>query len=113
MIFKDRMKLVDQYKEWLKGYPEISDCPASVIAFLDLNGFLKDERERNRWIPCSERLPKPSEHTDDMVLVCTSYGKIRFGACWYNRGICEGWVDGLPVVAWMPLPDPWKGAKNE
>lgn len=66
-----------------------------------------------QWIPCSERLPKPSDHMDDMVLVSTKDGKVRFGSCWYNRAMCEGWVGDMPVVAWMPLPEPYIRGEEE
>lgn len=75
------------------------------------------------WIPCSERLPKDYEE----VLVWFEY--FRFGD--YNRlyqtyGIGDysseydswminhesGWSK-LRVFAWMPLPEPWKGEKDE
>ena len=90
---------------------KINDITIHCTSQEDHDEVLKILRSAN-WIPCSERLPKPSEHTDNMVLVCMSDGKVRFGACWYNRGICEGWVGDLPVVAWRPLPEPWKGEER-
>ena len=59
------------------------------------------------WIPCSERLPKWKEHTDDMVLVCYADGSVRF-----NTFMNWQWVQGEPI-AWMPLPKPWKGADHK
>ena len=56
-----------------------------------------------KWIPCSERLPLLSEHVDGMVLVCYGNGSIRFDACSNGE-----WVHGNPI-AWMPLPEPWRG----
>ena len=55
-----------------------------------------------RWISCSERLPSKADHTDDMVLVCYRNGSVRFNT------YMNGWVQGNPV-AWMPLPEPYKG----
>ena len=56
-----------------------------------------------KWIPCSERLPLKSDHVDDMVLVAYGNGSIRFNT--YMNG---AWVQGNPI-AWMPLPEPWRG----
>ena len=69
-----------------------------------------------KWILCSERLPedddyKPfSYYEDGAILYCTKDGKIGFG--WYYESTKE-WAnedDGYPgeVVAWMPLPEPYK-----
>lgn len=48
MLFKNRMKLADEYIKWIEENPPILDCPASVIAFLDLKGLLKDEKEEKK-----------------------------------------------------------------
>ena len=55
------------------------------------------------WIPVTERLPRNRDHKDDMVLVCNENGSIRFNTC-----INGTWVYGNPI-AWMPLPEPYKG----
>ena len=69
------------------------------------------------WIPCSERLPA----NDDWVIASildevgdTPYRYSDFG--WYfERAKC--WIidseQRTDVVAWMPLPKPWKGADDE
>lgn len=58
-----------------------------------------------QWIPCSERLPSKADHKDNMVLVCYGNGSVRFNT------YMNGWVQGNPV-AWMPLPEPWKGEQS-
>lgn len=62
------------------------------------------------WIPCSERLPK--ENTE--VLMSLEWG-IDIGECrngdWHSEWINH--YDDDDVLAWMPLPEPWKGARNE
>ena len=68
------------------------------------------------WIPCSERLP---EYDGDAYLV-TDYceqinrKRIHVSYCYINK---EGfWSDvpwGYKVIAWMPLPEPYKGEENE
>ena len=70
------------------------------------------------WIPCSERLPKSYVE----VLVCDDYGWINLGAyrpCDVSED-CSGWsihahtkIGTEEVVAWMPLPEPYKEGAGE
>lgn len=71
-----------------------------------------------QWIPCSERLPKKDgrywvwceifivpDHVDDP---CSYYGSREasyLGGHWYGDSIGE-------VIAWMPLPEPYKAEKE-
>ena len=69
------------------------------------------------WIPCSERLPMMGDYvltyrpTMGMRMVVDSY-EGYYGEDdneWY-----EGWVyGGDKVLAWMPLPTPYKGGDSE
>ena len=71
-----------------------------------------------RWIPCSERLPEEDDYKscieclDGAVWYFTENGTMGLG--YYYKSVKE-WstTDDLKtdrkVVAWMPLPDPWKG----
>ena len=62
------------------------------------------------WIPCSEGLPK--ENTE--VLISLEWGSVDIG--WVRQGI---WMSAYindyegDVLAWMPLPKPWKGANDD
>ena len=73
------------------------------------------------WIPCSERLPDHLEN-DDYYLVtiqCEHYD----GWDDYVTGFAEwtkhGWeelscyIGQIKVVAWMPLPEPYKGGEKD
>ena len=60
-----------------------------------------------QWIPCSDRLPD-----DDGHYLCSELD----GFC-YTDSFKEGkWglVDkyGATCIAWMPLPDPWRGEED-
>ena len=83
----------------------------------------KDYTERkdvfiSKWIPCSERLPRP--YTE--VLVCDECGWISLGS-YRPCDVTEkdsGWstltrikITTVGIIAWMPLPTPWKGADDE
>ena len=71
---------------------------------------LKGADRPQEWIPCSERLPK--ENTE--VLISLEWG-IDIGE--YRNGDWHSeWInhyDDDDVLAWMPLPKPWKGADDE
>ena len=63
------------------------------------------------WIPCSERLPNEKE----IVLITNDKGNVR---CGKFRGTYKKWWNWKgntleTVLAWMPLPKPWKGADDE
>ena len=76
----------------------------------------------SEWIPCSERLP-----SDGQYVIIQYYDTVWknhvsvVGACYNNlegfvdTGYGEAWFgDGNDdVLAWMPLPEPWKGADDE
>lgn len=77
--------------------------------------------KENTWIPCSERMPEePKENPVfdgkylEVYLVTTKYGSNEqdkaypFRAFWNGINFTDGWRI-LDVIAWMPLPEPYKG----
>ena len=59
-----------------------------------------------RWIPVTERLPKNRVYV--LVTYRYEYGLIDHGITWY--GVAEKkWNTSREVIAWKPLPEPWKG----
>ena len=77
-----------------------------------------------RWIPCSERLPESDNEVlitvwdaeDDYVEV---YKGFYQGHEWWTQW-CHGCskIKGEPcgeniVIAWMPLPEPYRGGEKE
>ena len=78
-----------------------------------------DKADRpQEWIPCSERLPSEKDYIGDVVIWCTD--KSIVGVGWYYEST-KSWAtidDTFPpilgeVIAWMPLPKPWRGADDE
>ena len=81
--------------------------------------------KETQWIPCSERIPEePKENLVfdgkclEVYLVTTKYGSsdqdkvYPFRAFWNGINFTDGWGI-LDVIAWMPLPEPYKEAEDE
>lgn len=92
---------------------EIKKCGMTIDGGYDSTDVicaLEELPSAGKWIPCSERLPEDNER----VLVTTAWGYVTIG--WISKGI---WSTELIVncqdfvLAWMPLPKPWKGADDE
>ena len=68
---------------------------------------------KEEWIPCDEKPPKPNELADNVrkyYLIQDEYGDMHVAS--YLR---NGWIsiDSFytledDVIAWMPLPEPYK-----
>lgn len=69
---------------------------------------------KTQWIPVSERLPKPGEYIGNVVkyyLVQNEYGDMlvaRYTHSEYWEQIYQFLPVGDKIVAWMPLPEPYK-----
>ena len=77
-----------------------------------------EEKQNRRWIPVSERLPE--EQKFYLVTIAKNTGEHDIEYCFYECGkwlmIADGnseentcWEEEVKkVVAWMPLPEPYK-----
>ena len=88
---------------------KFKDVPTSKI--YGEHRLVLDLLEQTEWIPVSERLPE--EETD--VLICNRNGDIALSRGSYSTEVendfiwyTSGWRFGK-VIAWMPLPEPYKG----
>ena len=72
---------------------------------------MKNERRHSTtvkgWIPVSERLPIPP--TFCLVTTDGSHGDVIDIALYMS----DGWHKASEVLAWMPLPEPYKGGDSD
>lgn len=61
-------------------------------------------KEKTGWIPVSERLPEESKR----YVVATKYNDVMTD---FYTG--EIFLQGDDIIAWMPLPEPYKPQENE
>lgn len=94
-------------KEIQKDIRTLTRVPSEFIhAKLDELAEEIGELAEPKWIPCSEKLPE--NNTD--VIVCFYSGTVTEMRYWGN-GIFQGIYEhtAKTIVAWMPLPEPYKG----
>lgn len=110
------------YAERLKRLPSAQPTDAEIQRMQDIEqaalekAYECGKQDAIQWIPCSERLPEDEEEVIVSVRDDSGDNTLDYSSCgWYA---CAGdfWVvDNEPnyhVVAWMPLPKPWKGGEE-
>ena len=73
----------------------------------------KADRLQREWIPCSERLPKRNENY--LVTFHNKWPDREYKTVEIEKFRNGGFDENLymKVIAWMPLPEPWKGVDDE
>lgn len=105
------MRLIDADEIRIKPKYMHDICGSVMIRVEDIARIINDMPtiDRQKWIPCSERLPETGEY----VLCSQDNGDVGEGKLLdYGRWhICYDQTCHRPywVKAWMPLPEPWKG----
>ena len=101
--YKAEIEEKSQYKhEFLGRAPDIVNTL--------LNDLEQDEKE-NGWIPVSERLP---EKNKDVITTVKYSGFMGMYGRWLKTAFIDGYGEwngeciGGEVIAWMPLPEPYK-----
>ena len=94
----------------MRGHDELKGI-GEMIDKLQQEAVEKYKKEHG-WIPCSERLPEKPVVGEDGYLIQAQYVEQPFTAYWDG---CK-WTDDtdtciISVIAWMPLPKPYRGVR--
>lgn len=119
----DEKGLMDKVKRWKRKVDK--ECcvnPDYLTGYLSalsvVEGMIAEEPKIGQWISCSERLPKCNGRY--MVWKSNYYGGERSEVtiCYFDGQNTWHDADGVDfarilnesdVIAWMPLPEPYKG----
>lgn len=109
----DEKKLIEDIHAYFRKKLDEDESEIIDNDILTLNkeicGIIKNQPKVGEWIPCSEMLPEEGE----MVLVTQKvYGGNMVCVCSYESAYgygCGFYGSSGDVVAWMPLPEPYKG----
>lgn len=110
------IKAVEDLPNCYNGFSDTYD-KACIIGVLEEvpPEVAKDISVPTKWIPCEERLPEDEQE----ILFSTKTGRVHSGRYhddnsanqWYShRDWCRAW--NYEVIAWMPLPEPYKGEEG-
>ena len=113
MIMIDKAKLVEELVLFNGEHHEKADTFEEEIGFL--RGFnavleiIKAQPTSDGWIPVSsEEKPKDDEYyiitTNDGLVECAH----RYNRRWYTEEATCGWYSDKEILAYMPLPQPYK-----
>ena len=75
------------------------------IHFKQILDDVPSVENKGEWIPVSERLP---EENTKVYLACCDDGYIS--SIMYDSG--RWLINGTNIIAWMPLPEPYKGERE-
>ena len=120
-----RQAVIDlMMQKWGENFSGDDAMQESIDAIREMSSVTPQEP---RWIPVSERLPEIEEKDchgnitfSKTVLTSQKYGNgfIYIGNDQYTTHNGGGWLSEVPfddpdecceVIAWMPLPSPYKG----
>jgi len=107
-------KYHDEYENYCAS--QCFECAEEHRQLAEWLKELKQLKEQTRWIPVSERLPEEEEtviaSTEYRVYPETRYTK-GYGWEWAYEAGADYWESLEGVMAWMPLPAPYKAESEE
>lgn len=111
----DEKKLIDEIRECV-DHKRLDDIPNDYWKLSELEFLISRQPKVNNWIPCSERLPDKHRGVFQVTII-----RLKDNYKWvqnmlWNFDEWKWWeedeeeidVENYTVVAWQPLPEPYK-----
>ena len=113
----NRQKLIEEFTKWRDAFDDKEDN--MYILMQSVIEEIQSQPPADKWIPCSERLPEKNgiyiiddcRHGNHWIHTA---GFIKAREVWCeNHGVCYDdyygrYDDQEKIIAWMPLPEPYK-----
>lgn len=102
----DKRKIYDYIKRTINPYGRPFEGTTYELG-LKIMDFIEniDGEKENGWIPVSERLPEDGTYITTLDGELVGQEEPFTGMCGIENG---KWDDEDCVIAWMPLPEPYK-----
>ena len=104
----DEIKRLQTYKLFEGDDMVLVDLDAVVAVMANHVKADKCSESPNGWIPCSERLPE----VNGTYIVCYEDASVPmdwFNGHWFFYRTNPAVEETGTIIAWMPLPEQWKG----
>lgn len=101
----DALKAIDEAFDF-------GDCYCDRYGIKGAIQALPSAGRPQRWIPCSERLPTKAGHYLCSFKKPKRIDNIHVELAYWTGGRWYGYL-APEIEAWMPLPEPWKGADDD
>lgn len=100
-------KRLEQYKAELERQTQYkAGLPGSALDIVKiLMADMEEDEKEHGWIPVSERLPEDGTYITTLDGELVGQEEPFTGMCGIENG---KWEDEDSVIAWMPLPEPYK-----
>jgi hypothetical protein len=99
-------ELLKKYIEADNQIPEERDAFVTYMELIaELQEAIEQDEKENGWIPVSERLPEDGTYITTLDGELVGQEEPFTGMCGIEN---EKWDDEDCVIAWMPLPEPYK-----
>lgn len=105
-FFRLKHEIIKKYGVEPRGDIRNATAEKMLIEQAYLKGYIDGKAEAMQWIPCGKEKPRGGEN---IATVKWYDGTIEVVHAYYDG---FGWITGCgeraEVIAWMPLPEPYK-----